>query len=158
MNTLIIFGAKYLFVLSPLLVAWFFYKASRESRKKVIIFTLITLPLAFIIAVTARHFYFNPRPFVVLGFEPLISHTPDNGFPSDHVLLLGTLASIMLFFNRKWSIPLWIITLLVGISRVYAGVHHVVDIGGSILIALLSATYAYAIIHKPWKTNNQTSF
>ena len=158
MNTLIIFGAKYLFLLSPILVLFFFFKLSFEMRKRVAIFALISVPLALILFALARMIWFNPRPFMLSGVAPLIPHDPGNGFPSGHTLFTAILATLVTYFNRKTAAVLWIITLVVGVSRVYAGVHHLVDIGGSILIALLSGAYAYAIIHKPWKNKHRANF
>ncbi|MSR87844.1 MAG: phosphatase PAP2 family protein [Candidatus Zambryskibacteria bacterium] len=145
MDTLFIFGAEKLFLLSPLVAAYFFYKLDKVKQKEVLIFAFFSLPLTFILGMILREFYFNPRPFVVNGFEPLIHHAPDNGFPSDHVLLLAAIASIVIFFSKKYAIALWIIVGLIGISRMYAGVHHSIDILGSILIALLSTSVVYAV-------------
>lgn len=146
MDTIFIFGAEKLFFLSPLLAAYFFYKLPRETQKKVLIFAFFSLPLTFILGMLLRELYVNPRPFVVKGFEPLIHHAPDNGFPSDHVLLLAAIASIVSFFNKKYALALWLIAGIVGLSRMYVGVHHSVDIIGSIGIALFSAYVVYAVI------------
>ena len=54
-----------------------------------------------VIALILGHLYYNPRPFVVGNFTPLISHSVDNGFPSDHVLLASAIASILYFFSKK---------------------------------------------------------
>lgn len=149
MDTFFIICAKYLVVLSPLLALWVFYAAPSEVRKQIFFQSLFTLPLALGLSLIARHFYFDPRPFVVEYFTPLISHVADNGFPSDHILLLATLASIITIFHKRMSIFLWLITLVVGIARVYVGVHHPIDIFGSILIALVSTWLVYFVLHRP---------
>lgn len=135
MENLIIFGAEKLIFLSPLLVVWVWYRSTPEVRRQIFILAGLSLPLTYISAVLARTLWFNPRPFVIQGFEPLIPHIADNGFPSDHMLLASALAVLISFFNKQWSVALWVIALLVGLSRVGAGVHHVTDILGSILIA-----------------------
>lgn len=145
MDTLFIFGAKYLFVLSIIMGAIYFLKAPREVRKEIFIFAVFTLPLTFLLGILANHLYINPRPFVVQNFTPLISHAMDNGFPSDHMLLLSSIAVVFGFFSRKRAVQLWIIAFLVGISRVYVGVHHWVDILGSISIAIISGFSVYYI-------------
>jgi undecaprenyl-diphosphatase len=155
LDTIFIFGAKYLFLLSIIIAAAYFFRVNREVKREMIIFALITFPLAFVLSLIARELYFNPRPFVVGGFEPLIPHKPDNGFPSDHMLLVATIAAFMGLVHKKISFLLWAIAILVGLSRIYAGVHHFIDILGSVLIAMVSATAAYAIIHKLWKQNKQ---
>ncbi|MEK7148079.1 MAG: phosphatase PAP2 family protein [Patescibacteria group bacterium] len=146
MDSIFIFGAEKLFILSPLVAAYFFYKLSRDKQKEVLIFTFFCLPLTFILGILARDVYFDPRPFVIRGFGPLISHAPDNGFPSDHALLTASIAAIVTFFDRKYAIALWLITLLVGISRMYVGVHHALDILGSIFIALLGAYVVHIVL------------
>ncbi len=134
MDTLIIFGAQYLIILSPLLALIAFFKTPQEKRKEMVIFALITLPLALI----ARHVWYDPRPFMVSGVEPLIQHAADNGFPSDHMLLAASLAAVVTYFNKKIGIALWVVALLIGASRMAAGVHHAADMLGSIFIALIA--------------------
>ena len=143
---LLIFGAKYLFVFSLLYALFLFVKSSPETRKQILITGLISLPLILIVSLIARELYFNPRPFVVGGFEPLIPHEPDNGFPSDHTLLTAALASVFIFFHRRASVVLWILAALVGLSRVFAGVHHLTDILGSVAIAILVSSVVYKIL------------
>src|SRR5205085_7935625 len=90
--------------------------------------------------VTAKvlgHVYYDPRPFVQEHFTPLIPHDADNGFPSDHTLITAGVAAVIYFFNRPWGFALLGLALLVGAARVAAGVHHPVDIVGSIVIAVV---------------------
>jgi undecaprenyl-diphosphatase len=91
-------------------------------------------------------FYYSTLPFVEGNFTPLIPHEADNGFPSDHTLLGAGISSVIYFFNKKVSAVLWALTLIVGISRVYAGVHHPVDIVGSIIVALAATVIIYGLI------------
>jgi len=145
MDTLFIFGAKYLFILSLIISAIYFIRAPRETKKEILILAIFTLPLTLLISLIAGHFYMNPRPFVVLNFIPLVPHLPDNGFPSDHMLLVSAVAMLFSFFSRKTAMWLWIIAFLVGISRVYVGVHNLVDILGSLVIAFICAYVVYTV-------------
>jgi len=147
MDTLFIFGAKYLFILSLILGALYFFRAPKETRREIFIFGIFILPLAFLMAKSAGYFYMNPRPFVVGDFTPLIPHVADNGFPSDHTLLVASVAGLFSLFNRRMALSLWIIVLLVGVSRIYVGVHHTVDILASIGIAILSTYVVYVLRH-----------
>ena len=134
MNYIIIFGAKFLVALIVLIAGGYFFSISKQQKREMVIFSLITLPIIFIISRLASKLYFNPRPFVVENFLPLISHAADNGFPSDHTLLSAAVASIIFVFNKKIGILLGLLAVLVGMARVTAGVHHYIDIFGSILI------------------------
>lgn len=139
MNTLIIFGAEYLYLVSVLLFLFVVYKLPSNERKRFVLLSFLAFALAFVIAIIARNFFFNPRPFVVDNFKPLVPHEADNGFPSDHSLLVGAIASVVLVYKRQIGLVLAILALAVGISRVLAGVHHPIDILGSFIIAALSA-------------------
>ena len=146
MNTLIIFGAKYLIVV-PILVLVYYYWKNIEARKRILKLTLYILPASFVLAKIGSYFLYIPRPFVSDGITPLIQHVADNGFPSDHTLLASAIASLFLFINRKWAIWLWVITIIIATSRVLVGVHHTIDVVGSILISLLVAGMIYSL-HK----------
>jgi len=136
MNSLIIFAAKYLLFVSAALALLYFFKQDRQRQKEMIIFAIILLPISYLIAKIAGHFYFDPRPFVAGNFTPLIPHAPDNGFPSDHTLLAAAIASVIFRFNKKTGWLLFAFAILVGLARVAAGIHHFADIAGSIIIVL----------------------
>jgi undecaprenyl-diphosphatase len=146
-----IFGAKYLFILSPILALIWFYKLPKEKRGETLIFTALALPTAFILAKIASHFYFNPRPFVTGGFAPLIPHAPDNGFPSDHALLVSAIASVVTFMDIRKSMWFWLIAIIVAISRVGVGVHNPLDVTASAIIAAVTAYVVHFVLK--WYTN-----
>jgi undecaprenyl-diphosphatase len=152
LSTLVIFDAKYLFILAPLLTLAYLFFQSRNRQKEIIVFLLITLPLILVAGRISSLAYSNPRPFVAEHFTPLIAHSADNGFPSDHTLFTAALAACMLIFERRLGIALGIICIIVGAARVLAGVHHSVDIVGSIIIAslvtALSHYYIFPFVHR----------
>ncbi len=145
-NLIFIFGAKYLYLVAILISLAWFLSQPRAVQKEVLIMACVCLPLMFIIFEIASSFYYNPRPFVAGHFNPLIQHKADNGFPSHHMLLAGAIAAIIFPFNRRLSIGLWILAIFVGFSRVYAGVHHIVDIIGSLIISICGVVLGYFLI------------
>lgn len=138
MNLIMIFIAKYFYIISVLGIIIFFIKQPRAIKKSMIVCGAIIAPLSYIIAKISSAFYYNPRPFVMGHFIPLVAHAPDNGFPSDHTLLAGAIAMIIWFYNKKISYWFWGIAFLIGIARVYVGIHHIADILGSIIIVIIS--------------------
>lgn len=152
-NLLIIFGAKYLIAAIVLISIYFFWKQSKPARKQILIFAAIVLPVSYVAAKISSLFYFDARPFVVENFVPLIEHARDNGFPSDHTLLGGALAAVTFFFNRKVGTILFVLTVLMGASRVLAGVHHAVDIIGSLLITAIVASIANRFVLNKQRKN-----
>ncbi len=147
LETLIIFGAKYLYIVVVAIAIIYILHEPREKQKRILLLAIISLPIAYIIAKIGSWLYFDPRPFVVGNFTPLIPHVADNGFPSDHTLLTSGLASVIYVSNKKIGVLLWILALIVGISRVSAGIHHPVDILGSIIISVLIVFVAHKFIN-----------
>jgi len=137
MDKLIIFGAQYLIFVLIFLAGIYFARQSRKQQKEMLAFAIMTLPVIYIMAKFGSWLYFDPRPFVVESFVPLIAHASDNGFPSDHTLLSSAVAMIIFFYNKKLGVMLLALTLLVGFARVLAGVHHTVDILGSVGFAIV---------------------
>jgi len=146
MDSIFIFGAKYLFLLVFLIAGLYFLRQPRAVQKKMVIFSLVSLPLIYLLATLAGSLYYNPRPFVAGGFIPLIPHIPDNGFPSDHVLMVSAVAAIICFFSRKAGLALLFISILVGISRVYVGVHHPIDVIASMIISFAGASVGHKLL------------
>ncbi len=143
-----IFNAEYLYLLAGGIALFWFLKLPKEKKKEVVIFAAITLPIMFIVLQIVAFLYFDPRPFVVGNFTPLIPHNPDNGFPSDHVLLVSAIASIIFPFSKKIASVIFAMAVLIGISRVYVGIHHPIDIVGSIIIAGTIAMLMYPVFKK----------
>jgi undecaprenyl-diphosphatase len=155
MQTLIIFGAKYLWIGSVAIAAYALYKS--DAKSKIVRTAAFVLPIAYIAGVIARMSYYNPRPFMVSGVEPLIEHVADNGFPSDHTLLVAALASVVTIYSRKLGVVMWVMALLVASSRVLAGVHHVLDVAASILISAIVALVVYFLSNSKHNAPNSTT-
>lgn len=144
--TVVVFIAQYLYLFVLLVAAVYFFTRPKRVMKSMAICGIVVAPLAYVISRLSSLLYYDPRPFVVGHFTPLFSHVADNGFPSDHVLLTGAIATIVWFYNKKLSVVLWLSVLLIGWARVFAGVHHWTDIFGSIAMVIVSgAVYYFAV-------------
>lgn len=132
---LIIFGAKYLIVAVVIIAGIFWLWQNKTDKKIMAVRGAIALPITLIVARFTSMLYYHPRPFVVENTAPLIKHAADNGFPSDHTLLAAACAALVFSYNKKLGELLYLLTALIGTSRVVAKVHHPLDIIGSIVIA-----------------------
>ncbi|MDE2232622.1 MAG: phosphatase PAP2 family protein [Patescibacteria group bacterium] len=112
------------------------------------ILAIASAVLAYIVAKLCGMVYYDPRPFVVDNFTPLIAHAADNGFPSDHALLVSVVAMIGTIWEKKLGMWLWIIAITVGIARVYVGVHHTTDVVGSAVIAIAATVTVHYVIKR----------
>ncbi|GAC1490804.1 MAG: hypothetical protein NVS1B13_20670 [Flavisolibacter sp.] len=112
------------------------------------LFGLACAIVSYLLALLFGQLYFDPRPFVQGHFKPLIVHDAENGFPSDHVLLVSIVAAVLTVFNKPISALLWILTIVVAYARVFVGVHHIIDVATSIIISILVVITLYFTIYQ----------
>ena len=87
-----------------------------------------------VVDVALKAAFGRPRPYDVLGGLQLLINRPDSSsFPSTHAALgiAGALAGARLFPGARWI--LWPLGILIGISRLYVGVHWPSDVAGGML-------------------------
>ncbi len=148
MNTLIVLTAKYLYLIIVLIAIIVFLKADKQDKVRLIKLAVIAGPLALIMVFISSHLFYDTRPFVVQNIQPLIPHSPDNGFPSDHTLISMLVALSIYRVKKNAGVLLAILALIVGTSRVLAHIHYPVDILGSIVIAMIAVGLASLLFKK----------
>jgi undecaprenyl-diphosphatase len=87
-----------------------------------------------------RFFYHSPRPFSVLGFVPLISEVGWS-FPSGHMAWFFALSLVVWYLNRTWGWWFFALSVLMGVARIYVGVHWPLDIVAGAVVGLASAWF-----------------
>lgn len=77
----------------------------------------------------------------------LIAHAAESSFPSDHATIMFSVSLILLTFRdmKHTSAIFFMLALISGLARVYAGLHFPMDIVGSILVASLSVGILLAL-------------
>ncbi len=147
MNALILFGARYLFVVVFLAAAGVGISLPSQKRVSFLLQALVCGVIAVLLAKAAGRLYFDPRPFTRGGI-PLMPHRPDNGFPSDHTVFCAALAALTFSVSSKIGVGLFVLALLVGASRVAAGIHSPLDIAAGLLIGAGAAVLAGLLLSK----------
>jgi undecaprenyl-diphosphatase len=137
-----------------ILVGAYFLWRLRGWRQR--IFGAIEIALAVLLGdvlinTAIRHFYHHLRPFAALNFVPLIlNETPNNSFASGHMAILFAMSTVIFCLNRKWGSWLLGLSLIVGIARVYVGIHWPFDIIGGALIGIISGVIVHRLVRKYW--------
>ena len=93
----------------------------------------------------AKCIILEPRPIGVEGIRSLrVETATGTSFPSGHTQnITSFLASIMKKLNRKWAYAAGcLLILLVGMSRLYLGVHWPIDVLGGIAIGIAAVLLA----------------
>lgn len=133
-----IFFAEYAFLVMVGIVCLFLIFSTYVVRKGVVIIGLSSGLIALLADKILSYFIKSPRPFVVENITPLFPHIMNNGFPSGHTLFATVIAGTLFLYNKKLGIGLIILTLCIGLARVLANVHHMVDIVGGLVSGVAS--------------------
>jgi len=148
MHAIVTFIAKYFIALSVIGICIVWLRLNMSNKKRFIVVAVIGAILTIVLAKLASKLYYDPRPFVAGHFTPYFSHGNDNGFPSDHTLFASFLAFLSWYYSKKAGLGLLIVALLIGLSRVVAGVHHLLDILGSMVFAFVGSWLAFYLVQK----------
>ena len=147
-DVIIKFTSVYLVYCVPLalLISWFIYKNDRDH----IAMLKATIASVFMWQVPTRiiaWLWYRPRPIVALAdTKELMFHVPSYSFPSDHSTFLMALASYFYLLGYK-KVGIWtgIIAIIVGVSRVIAGLHYPGDILAGWLLGIIGAYLLFLI-------------
>ena len=139
--TLTVFLANYLIFVdilaAAIVIAGLLYRRPRFLAFRWAVTAAVLLVVSYVFALVGGLLYYDPRPFVVGHFQPLISHAADNGFPSDHAFLAAALVAVVGLIDIPWALPFALLAIVIDWARVGVGLHHVIDIvGSSVFVAL----------------------
>lgn len=147
MSGLAIVLATYLlfFMVLFMLVFVIWGKTTEDKKLRLKIFMLAVVSgifARFFLAEVIRFFYDRPRPFEIInGVNQVITHTTGGSFPSGHTTFAFAFAGLIYAYYPKLGVFLFILSGLIGLGRVMAGVHYPTDILGGVLIGLFSALF-----------------
>jgi undecaprenyl-diphosphatase len=131
-----------IFLAVPLiLLLWFLpgARAGRALRQRVAFVSAVAAVLALAAGMLAGALYSESRPFIEHpGERRLISHSADNGFPSDHALVSFAVAGGLFAWRWMAGLAVSIVATLIGIARIFVGVHWPLDIVGGAAIGILA--------------------
>lgn len=149
-DSLIIFFAEpfiYLFIISILaILLWqerifnngFDLKSIYQKSRNVVSVAVVTIS-GYILANLLKLLIQADRPFVLLN--DIHNLIPESGyaFPSGHSATIAAFAFAVFFRNKKLGYICLMAMLLIGLSRIVAGVHFPIDIIGGYILGFLVA-------------------
>lgn len=122
-----------------------------QYSKKVAIIGLLALFLSSAVVLVLKYIVAEPRPFAVLNNVHLLAMESDYSFPSGHAassfaaaVALGKKYKVIIM-DRSYKLiyPLLVFAGIIGLSRVYIGVHYPLDV---IFGALIGTASGLAVI------------
>lgn len=141
LDSIAIFLAKYLIylIVAGAIVVFFLIKTKKEKIYYLFFSGFSIIVSRLVLTELIRLAWHRPRPFIDHQVNLLIGHSTSGSFPSGHATFLFSLATVIYFFNKKFGIIFFVLSFLVGIARVYVGVHYPFDVLGGIIIGIFSA-------------------
>ncbi|MBT2667199.1 undecaprenyl-diphosphatase [Bacillus sp. ISL-4] len=146
LNPFFVFIAEYMIYFLVLAVLMFLF-SRRNKNRIMVICAFITLVISELLAKIAGQFHSNNQPFAELpNVNRLVEKAVNNSFPSDHTIIFFSFCITFWLFKRGWGILWVILAVLVGISRIWVGVHYPADVLVGAIISIVSATIVYKIV------------
>jgi len=118
--------------------AWF-HRDGLRTVAAIVLGAIVALAVGAIIA----GIWTEQRPFVAEHFTPLIAHSADASFPSDHLLALGAVAGATWWRMRGLAAVTVVLSVIVAFARVFVGVHYVGDVAGGFAIGFVCGAVAW---------------
>lgn len=132
--------AEYAIVAVPviLIAGWLW---SGKLTRLVMLQATASALLALLMAQGVGWIWPHPRPFMVGVGHTLIAHVADPSLPSDHLILIWSVAFSLLLHQqtRSTGAALALLGLPVAWSRIWLGVHFPLDMVGAAAVGFLSA-------------------
>lgn len=136
----------------PWLVGLFFCLCIVFSYRRTIrpfVFSAFVLAGAGIVNALLKLLFNFKRPFEVYeSIQPLFYTYGFGSFPSSHAFFFAVLATLSFFFLKRISFFFIIVTFVIGMARVVAGVHFFFDVVAGWFLGFLLAYIAIQIYKK----------
>lgn len=105
-----------------------------NRQKKPALSLLIGLAINVVLILILKSFIARPRPEI--GAR-IITQSQESSFPSGHAANAFMAAGILGKYFSKFIFAFYILAILVGISRIYAGVHYPLDVLAGLVIGVI---------------------
>ncbi|MCX6722241.1 MAG: phosphatase PAP2 family protein [Candidatus Staskawiczbacteria bacterium] len=140
-----IFCAKYLLYLMMIFLLAFAYY---ENNWQAFFYSLLSgLFAAFIIDTIIYVFYKKHRPAELKSAKVLIPIPKNPSFPSRHSSFIFGVSFCLFLYNFPLAIAFIICSCLVGLARVFCGVHWFTDVVAEVFTRFISTFLVYGLIN-----------
>ena len=145
-------GEQYFFIL---VMAFIYWNLSKKNGFKL----MITFLLSTVLNGFLKIIFHAPRPFEKLGFikGKRVETATGYAFPSGHTQSSTTFFSTLaIIFKKPWiTFSALLLILLVGLSRIYLGVHWPIDVVGGIILGAGISLWLCPLVDRLYESPDQ---
>lgn len=115
---------------------------------QIVVYPFLSALIArFVIDSSIYFFYKKVRPAYLKDTKLLIPIPKNPSFPSSHASVFSAISFTVLYFNITLGVVFLGLSMLIGISRVFCGVHWFRDILGGFISGIFSSLIIYYLIN-----------
>lgn len=143
----VFFAVYTAYILPAILIYWWLTSRNRHTGRSIVVSLVAAVISRFAVVSLIRFLYYHPRPFEVMSVHQLI---PESGtsFPSGHAAFFFALSIVIYAANRKLGTWFLVVSTLMGLARIYAGVHWPLDIVAGAIVGLIIGRLAVIYLKK----------
>ncbi len=143
----IFFADFFIYILVILLLLFLlvgFKEAEKKKNRLMVLFALVSAIIArYFFTEIIRWFYSRPRPFQEHQVTQLLGHDYTGSLPSGHAAFAFALAMVVYFYNKKLGWLFFACAFLIGLARIFVGLHYPLDILAGAVIGMFSGWLIY---------------
>ena len=146
----VFFAGHSQYFLAAAVLAFFLWQKNWGWKKRIFSagITFFSALLArFVLVEIIRWFWFRPRPFVSHQIISLIFHENTGSFPSGNMAFFFALSAVVYVFNKKIGWLFFLGSFLMGLARIFVGVHYPLDILVGALVGIFSGWLVYYLFN-----------
>ncbi len=128
------------------IVSWLYwtFKEKNNDKKKNVLFIFYSVVVWLFFNTLLKLFIFEHRPEWII--QPILSHVPDNSFPSDHATVSFAFLSALYLFGYKKTFWIFLsFVVLMNFSRIAGWIHWFFDIIVWMSLWIVSAFIIYFV-------------
>lgn len=137
-NSLALVISYFGLIYTGILIAIILYIFGGEKGKKVAILLTVTVVITFLLTQLIKLIVMRPRPYTQLTTLIVCAVESDYSFPSGHTSIAAAISYVLGKEYNCFKFTI-IIPILVGLSRMYFGVHYPSDVICGFLLGILIA-------------------
>lgn len=133
------FATDYIVPTSLICLIVFLWFSGRHELQEQALLGIVSLAVANVFVLISNIIWFRPRPFTDHDVNLLFYHPSDPSFPANSAATTWALACALWMYDRGIGGIALVLAFMMGLSRIFVGVHYPLDILAGAIIGIVAA-------------------